>query len=587
MVTGYAAAQVSDCCYEAFEVVKLMRYEDGLEPNRVTLVSLLQAAANVGAYKEGRAVHGYAVRRSIDSFDEILETSLMDMYSKCGDLRMSKLIFDRMSKRCIGSWNALIAAHVQIGQPLGAFEIFQRMLQEDILPDMITLANLLSSCGDLKFLRQGKSIHGYLIRRQVQLDLVATTALIEMYCKCNRTNQGRILFDEIEAQDVIMFNVMVSGYLQAGFPDKALKTVCQMIEAGRKPNPATILNLLSVAADLREIRIGKKVHAYVVRQGIGSNVDIANQLISMYGKFGRIEMARQIFNRITRKDLFSWTSMITSYAQHGYASDALMVFRLIHEERLQPDLVTLVSLLQAISSLGCLTLAKEVHGHIYRNRLEKEILILNSLLTTYAKCGSLGMAECLFKSIVKKSQISWNAMISAFGMHGKCLEAIDLFNQMLKEGFQPDDITFTSILSACSHGGYVEEGWRIFQSMAEKHSVTPNTEHYSCAIDLFSRSGRLEEAYSLVQHLPPRERISALDALLSSCRVYGNVEVADIVGKELLDLDPDNSGTYILLANIYSEAGKWDAAARIREIAKTKSLARQPGYSMIESASVQ
>ncbi|KAI3860475.1 hypothetical protein MKX03_013478 [Papaver bracteatum] len=578
MVTGYAA-QVSDS-YEAFEVVRFMQNEDGLDPNKVTLVSLLQAAANVEAYKEGRAVHGYAIRRRIDSFDEIFETSLMDMYSKCGDLKMSRSVFNRMHKRCVGSWNALIAAHVQMGRPLEAFELFQMMSKEDILPDRITLANLLSSCGDMKFLRQAKSIHAYIIRKQVELDLVATTALIEMYSKCNRPNQGRILFDEIKAQDVIMFNVMVSGYLQAGFTDKASETICGMIKAGIKPDPATILNLLSLSADCRDIRIGKEVHAHIVRQGMGSNVDIANQLLTMYAKLGRIEIARKIFNRITRRDLVSWTSMITSYAQNAYASDALMLFRLMQEERLQPDLVTLVSLLQAISRLGCLSLAKEVHGYIYRNQLEKEILISNSLLTAYAKCGGIDFAEHLFKSVVKKSQISWNTMISAYGMHGKCLEALDLFNQMLKEGFQPDDITFTSILSACSHGGYVEEGWRIFQSIAEKHSITPNTEHYNCAIDLLSRSGRLEEAYGLVQHLPPRERTSALDALLSSCRVYGNVEVGDIVGRELLDLDPNNSATYILLANLYAEAGEWGAAARIREIAKAKSLVRQPGYSM-------
>ncbi|KAI3911195.1 hypothetical protein MKW92_026097 [Papaver armeniacum] len=513
----------------------------------------LKTCIVIGSLEFGRGIH----------------TSLMDMYSKCGGLKMSRSVFHRMNKRCVGSWNALIASHVQMGQPLEAFELFQMMAKEDILPDRITLANMLSSCGDMKFLRQGKSIHAYIIRKQVQLDLVATTALIEMYSKCNRTNQGRILFDEIKAQDVIMFNVMVSGYLQAGFTDKALETIRGMIGAGIKPDPATILNLLSLSADCREIRIGKEVHAYIVRQGMGSNVDILNQLLSMYAKLGRIEIARKIFNRITRRDLVSWTSMITSYAQNGYASDALMLFRLMQEERLQPDLVTLVSLLQAISRLGCLILAKEVHGHIYRNQLEKEILINNSLLTTYAKCGSLDLAEYLFKSVVKKSQISWNTMISAFGMHGKCLEELDLFNQMLKEGFQPDDITFTSILSACSHGGYVEEGWRIFQSMAEKHSITPNTEHYSCAIDLLSRSD-----------LPPQERTSALDALLSSCRVYGNVEVGDIVGRELLDLDPNNSATYVLLANLYAEAGKWVAAARIREIAKAKSLVRQPGYSM-------
>ncbi|KAF9626490.1 hypothetical protein IFM89_034424 [Coptis chinensis] len=581
MVTGYAQLGSSQA-YEAFRIVGCMR-ENGFDPNRVTLVSLLQVAARLEAVEEGRMIHGYAIRRDIGCLDEVFNTCLVDMYVKCGVPDAAECIFSRMNTKSVVCWNALIAGHVQVGQPLRGLELFGCMMQENIMPDVITLSNGLLACAELEFLLQGKGIHAYILRAGIQLDLVAVTALIDMYSKCRYCiKYAKELFYGMEARDTILFNVMIAGYLGCKSPGKALETFYGMVEAGFRPNIATILSILTASAQLTDIREGRRMHGYVVTNGLESNTDIANQILYMYTKCGCLDLARLVFNRILSRDLVSWTSMMMGYVHHGQGDETVELFRLMLEARMDPDSVTLISLLQAFSQLGCLKSAKAIQGYIYRVHFEKEIPVINSLATTYAKCGRLDMAELLFEHTGRRGLTSWNTMIAAYGMHGNCIEALELFKRMQHEKVKPDELTFTSLISACSHAGLVEEGQKVFQSMTAEHSIVPQEEHYGCMADLLARAGRFEEAYHIVKCLPPKQSSSALAALLAACRVYENMDMGEIVAKQLLDLEPDNSGAYTLLSNIYAEAEKWEEVARLRETVTSRGVRRQPGYSMID-----
>ncbi|KAH0984992.1 hypothetical protein GBA52_012169 [Prunus armeniaca] len=214
---------------------------------------------------------------------------------------------------------------------------------------------------------------------------------------------------------------------------------------------------------------------------------------------GRSSNARQIFNKFRSRDLVSWTSMMMSYVCHGHADEAIVLFRLMQREQAEHDSVTFITLLQAICQLGSLSLAKEVHCHLYRANMNNDISITNSLITNYSKCGKLNMAANLFEYAVERCLTSWNTMILAYGMHGKCKEALMLFEQMKNVKIVPDEVTFTSILTACSHSGMVNEGLEVFKSMIEEYSIVPCEEHYGCMVDLLSRAGLLEEAYNLVK----------------------------------------------------------------------------------------
>lgn len=580
IITGYA--HIGDLrAYKAFEIARHMQRQ-GLHPNRVTLVSLLQAATQLDTLKEGRSVHGYAIRRGIGGFDEVFETSLMDMYNKCGAPTIAACIFGKMNKKTIGLWNVMMAGYLKTEQPLEAFHLFCQVMKEKFVPDLITFSNGILSCAYLSYLRQGKSIHGHLIRVGVKLDLVATTSLVNLYSKCDKLIQARLLFDKMEKKDAISYDVMMTGYLHSYFASEAMEIFVEMVGEGIKPNLGSILSVLSATSELKDVRKGKCIHGYVLKHGFDLNVEISNQTINMYSKCGCIVYARQIFNRIRYRDLVSWTSMMMGYVHHGHADEAILLFRLMQMEQVEHDTVALINLLQALCQLGCLSLVKEVHCHLYRVDIHNEISLTNSLITTYSKCGKINMAANLFDHAVERCLTSWNAMILAYGMHGNCMEALMVFEQMKGEKVEPDEVTFTSILTACSHSGMVNEGLRVFKSMVEEFSIIPTEEHYGCMVDLLSRAGLLEEAYNLVKSLPSRLRASTLGTLLAACKLHGNTEMGENLGRRLLDLEPKNSSVFAMVSSLYAEGGKWGEVVSIRATEKERGLKRTPGYSLIQ-----
>ncbi|GKU97325.1 hypothetical protein SLEP1_g10487 [Rubroshorea leprosula] len=580
MINGYAQAG-DHHAYQAFDVARLMQKEQ-ICPNRVTLVSLVQAAAELEALREGRSIHGYAFRRDMGGLDEILGTSLIDMYIKCNDPRKAACIFHQMKVRRIGSWNAMITGHLQMGQPLEALQLFHEMVEENIAPDLIALANGILCCADLRCLHEGKSIHGQIIRLGHQLDLVSATALVDMYSKFSNLIQARKLFDGMESRDAISYSVMMAGYLRSNFASEAIGIFMEMVGSAIRPKLCCILSLLAALSDLKDTRQGRCAHGYILRNGFHMNIEITNKLVYMYAKNCCVLYARQVFDRIRYKDLFSWTSIMMGYVDNEDADEAINLFRIMKRENLDHDSVTLVSLVQAFAQLGCLNLVKEVHCHLYRVPMEKEALVINSLITTYARLGKLNLSQYLFEQNFHRCLTSWNSIIAACGMHGNCIDALKLFNQMKEENIKPDEMTFTSIFSACSHSGLVKEGLQIFKSMTEEYSIIPGEEHYSCIIDLLSRAGRVEEAYDLVKLLPEKASASALGALLAACRVHGKTEMGEVIGQHLLQLSPEKSSVYRSVANIFADGGKWDDVARIRELAKKRGLKKTPGISLIE-----
>ncbi|KAI5665690.1 hypothetical protein M9H77_15543 [Catharanthus roseus] len=579
MVTGYAQAGDNQA-FKAFRVLRNMQKEE-LEPNRVTLVSLLQAASHLGALKEGKSIHAYAIRRGIGWSDEVFETSLMDMYMKSGPLDKAAFTFSKMSRKTIGSWNALIAGYLKSQQPLEALQVFHQMVQENQIPDLITLANGLLSCAYLEDLARGKCIHSHIIRNSVQLDLVATTALIDMYSKCNRLSLAKEVFDKMDRKDTGSFNVMIAGYLENGFACQVVEEFQKMIRTGLRPNVSTILNLLSALSNFKDTRQVKSVHGFALGHGFEANTEIANLLIHIYTNCCSISCARKVFDRTQSKDIVSWTSMITGYVIHGLVDEAVALFRLMQHGNISPDSICLVSLLQ-LAPLGYLCLTREIHCYAYRVSLHEDKSILNSLLTTYSKCGKLIMARNLFDHMAEHSLVAFNSMISAYGMHGNCVEALKLFEQMKEDMVLPDELTFRSLLSACSHSGFVDEGLSVFRSMKEEYHIVPSDEHYGCVVDLLSRAGHLEEAYELVKCVSSSGNASAIRALLAACRVHGNTNLGETIGSRLLELEPQSPGVYNLVSNLYAEQERWERVAACRGNAKARGLKSVTGYSVID-----
>lgn len=201
----------------------------------------------------------------------------------------------------------------------------------------------------------------------------------------------------------------------------------------------------------------------------------------------------------------------------------------------------------------------------------------------YAKCGAVEEAYRTFSKMNDRNIVTWNTMILGLAAHGHTNEALTLFSKMLDEKLEsPNDVTFLGVLCACSHGGMVEEGRKYFNNMSKDYHIHPNIKHYGCMVDILGRAGLVQEAYELVRSMPMKCNAIVWRTLLAACRVHGSVELGEQVRRHLLELEPDHSSDYVLLANMFASAGQWNDAARVRRSMRDRGVQKpSPGNSFI------
>ncbi|XP_047156858.1 pentatricopeptide repeat-containing protein At5g04780, mitochondrial isoform X3 [Vigna umbellata] len=359
-----------------------------------------------------------------------------------------------------------------------------------------------------------------------------------------------------------------------------------------KPKPSMVENvvhmervsnlhyLLQLCAKTRSSMGGRACHAQVIRVGWEIDVLTSNMLINMYSKCSLVDSARKKFNEMTVKSLVSWNTMIGALTQNAEdQEEALTLLIQMQREGTPFNEFTISSVL----CLATLVEGKQLHAISNKYGSGSNIYVSSSLIDMYAKCGCIKEAYLVFQGVMEVwSIVLWNAMISGFARHSHAPEAMVLFEKMQQKGFFPDDVTYVAVLNACSHMGLHEEGQKYFDLMVRQHKLSPSVLHYSCMVDILGRAGLVHKAYELIERMPFNATSSMWGSLLASCRVYGNIELAEIAAKHLFEMEPNNAGNHILLANIYAANKKWDEVARARKLLRESDLKKERGTSWIE-----
>ncbi|PWA55478.1 tetratricopeptide repeat (TPR)-like superfamily protein [Artemisia annua] len=359
---------------------------------------------------------------------------------------------------------------------------------------------------------------------------------------------------------------------------------------------------------------GRMVHGHVVKFGFGGNLHVRSGLVDVYGrggevanarkvfdelpekslvlwtgmvmgyvKCGEVGMARALFDEMVERDVVCWNVMIGGYAKYGKAMEALSLFRcMLGEKMSRPDEVTLLMVLSACGQVGVLESGRWVHSYMQNSGMQMNVHLGTALIDMYGKCGSLEDARVVFDKLKNKDVIAYNSMITCYAMHGHCQEALQLFSDMCRMHTRPTDISFIGILSACAHSGLVSIGKGIFLSMKRKYMIEPTIEHYGCMVNLLGRAGYLEEAYGLIKNMKVNPDPVIWGTLLDSCTLHKNVHLAEEIVKFLVDNNLANSGTYILLSNLYAATSNWDGVARMRTMMKDHGVHKETGCSSIE-----
>lgn len=445
-----------------------------------------------------------------------------------------------------------------------------------------TYASILQTCTRKMALMEGKQVHAHLLLSGFEEDLFLGTKLISMYAMCGSIEDARLVFDKMPNQNVFLWTAMINGYVRNHHFREAIQLYSQLLWAGIQPDNFTFSCVLKACAGMAALHKGKEIHDHIVRSDIKLDIVVENALVAMYGQCRELEIARQLFDNMSQKNLVSWSSMIAGYAQNGYANEALGLFRVMQHNCLIINWVTIATVLPACSHLGSLQQGKEIHCQVIKSKLKPDVFVWNALIDMYSKCGVIEAARQVFDKMVVRDVVTWNALISGYGINGYGEVSLTLFEKMLRAGFKPNHITFIHVLSTCSHAGLVVEGWEFFNCMRESFHITPRAEHYACMVDLLGRAGHLDEAEKFIQDMPIEPSSSVWGALLGACRIHCNIELAERVAVSAFRIDPENNGYYVLLSNIYAAVGRWDDVTKVRMMMKDRGLKKSPGCSWIE-----
>lgn len=554
---------------------------DGVEPVVYNFSYLLKACADNFDATRGREIHAQLVLYGL-SANLFAMTSLMNLYAKCGVVHDACKMFDRMPVRDLVCWNTVIAGFAQNGMARRALDLVVMMQEEDHSPDLVTVVSILPAIADLGNLRIGRSIHAYVLRHGLESYVNVATALLDMYAKCGPIGTARQIFDSMSSRTVVSWNSMIDGYTQNGDSEEALHLFQKMLDEGLKPSNVTVMGALHASANLGDIKRGQFIHELVKQLGLDSNVSVMNSLISMYCKCRRVDIAAALFDKLKGKTLVSWNAMILGYAQNGRTMEAIRLFGQMQEQNVKRDSFTLVSVVTAVAELSLLRQAKWIHGLVIRTCLHHDVFVMTALVDMYAKCGAIHTARKLFDEMGERHVTTWNAMIDGYGTHGFGKEAVQLFDDMCRGDTSPNDVTFLCIISACSHSGLVKEGRHYFTIMKERYGLEPAMDHYGALVDLLGRAGQLEEAWDFIQTMPVEPGINVYGAMLGACKIHKNVDLGEKAADRVFELEPDDGGYHVLLANIYAIASMWQKVAKVRTLMQRKGIQKTPGCSSVD-----
>ncbi|KAL9305544.1 Pentatricopeptide repeat-containing protein mitochondrial [Arabidopsis thaliana] len=491
-------------------------------------------------------------------FDEMPDRNIISWnglvsgYMKNGEIDEARKVFDLMPERNVVSWTALVKGYVHNGKVDVAESLFWKMPEKNKVSWTVML---------IGFLQDGRIDDACKLYEMIpDKDNIARTSMIHGLCKEGRVDEAREIFDEMSERSVITWTTMVTGYGQNNRVDDARKIFDVMPEKTEVSWTSMLMGYvqngrIEDAEELFEVMPVKPVIA-------------CNAMISGLGQKGEIAKARRVFDSMKERNDASWQTVIKIHERNGFELEALDLFILMQKQGVRPTFPTLINILSVCASLASLHHGKQVHAQLVRCQFDVDVYVASVLMTMYIKCGELVKSKLIFDRFPSKDIIMWNSIISGYASHGLGEEALKVFCEMpLSGSTKPNEVTFVATLSACSYAGMVEEGLKIYESMESVFGVKPITAHYACMVDMLGRAGRFNEAMEMIDR---------------ACRTHSQLDVAEFCAKKLIEIEPENSGTYILLSNMYASQGRWADVAELRKLMKTRLVRKSPGCSWTE-----
>ncbi|XP_024527226.1 pentatricopeptide repeat-containing protein At5g39350 isoform X1 [Selaginella moellendorffii] len=548
---------------DALHLLAVMDLE-GVPPSDVTVLVALESCGAVGWLTLGQCLHESRACELGLVKNAAVGAALVTMYGKCGSIERARSAFVALPKRNVVCWTSMIAALAENAEFSDAVGVFRSMIQEGLKPDAVALITVLDACASLGSLAMAESVYSSgSWQWNPSQDVRIGNAAVNMFGKCGSVERSMEIFDAMEQRNIVSWTGMVAAFAQNRCFERALGLFRTMDLHGVFPDEITFVSAIVSCGSLGDLATGRLLHQECCAAS-SSNFAIASALIDMYARCDHIELARAAFDAILPYccKVGAWNSIISAYARNRQGREAMQIFRAMDLDGVAPNAITLITLLDACANTPSLAHDRFIHSSIADlQTLEHDRRVKNALINMYGKGGNFSKARSIFKNIRHAGDIvTWTAMVEAYAQNGYGNMAVATFMEMELEGIIPNEITFTSIVSACTHSGLVNQGLFFFASQMEDYGIAARSDQPLVGIvDLLSRSGHISEAAGVIDSMPFRPHSATLTTILSACRIHGDRQTGSAIARKIAAEEPESRATYQLLSNIYAEGASGES----------------------------
>ncbi|XP_017980717.1 PREDICTED: pentatricopeptide repeat-containing protein At1g71490 [Theobroma cacao] len=583
--------------------------------------SLLLSCTNLKRLPPGKQLHAQIISLGLEQHP-VLVPKLVTFYSTFNLLDDAQVVTENCNFLHPLPWNLLISSFVKNDLFEEALSAYCKMVNKGIRPDNFTYPSVLKACGEKLDVDFGRTVHHSISGSRHDWNLYVHNALITMYGKFGQVDVARDLFNKMPERDDISWNAMINCYASKGMWGEAFKLfdcmraedielnfitwntitggclrtgnfkgslelLSQMRSSGIHLDPVAMIIGLGACSHIGALKLGKEIHGSAIRSCCDTFGNVGNAMITMYSRCKDLRHASIVFQSIEEKSIITWNSMLSGYTHLDQSEEASFLFREMLLSGFEPNYVTIASILPLCARVANLQHGKEFHCYITRRKVFEDCLLLwNALIDMYARSGKVLAAKRVFDLMRKRDEVTYTSLIAGYGMQGEGQAAIKLFKEMINLQIKPDHVTMVAVLSACSHCGLVIEGQIWFEKMQSFYGIIPRLEHFSCMVDLYGRAGLLNKAKEIITRMPYKPSASMWATLLGACRIHGNTDIGEWAAEKLLQLRPQNSGYYVLIANMYAAAGCWSKLAKVRSFMRDLGVKKSPGCAWVDVGSV-
>lgn len=559
---------------------------EGLCPDAVTYLCCVKACKSL---ENVRALHTEMIIEGVEN-EGFVGNALVGAYAKYSSLSEALDVCGELTTRDAISWNVLLAGCLEQGLFSDVLKYLKVMQREGITPDHVSYIHALKACSSLKAMDESLALHREIVLEGLERESFLTSTLIDTYGKLGALAEAKDTLSDMPTRSVVSWTAMIGGLVEHDQHAEALGLLGAMKLEGVSPNCSTIICCLRACGYAGDMGMGFKLHAEVVKKGFEIDAFVGNALVDMYARCGLLEESLSVFNVLPNRDVVSWTSLITAYAEQGLAEDARSCLRRMQLEGIVPDVVawnavissfseleetqvalelfaqmqeqgflpvgsTFASILNGCSSKASLKHGRRVHSQILRLEQSEavEVSLATALVDMYSKCSSISEAEEVFDSMLTRSLVVWNALMSGYVRMGESALAFELFDRMIDEGVEPDETAFLSVLTLCTHVGLVKKGLDYFETMVFKYGIIPKEKHYNCLLDLLGRAGQLNEALQMFSKLPSQPDLATWNTFIGACQRWGDIELGEQAFELSSGLDMPPAAGFVLMSNLYAD----------------------------------